>query len=72
MVVMVIASLGAGLIQMHGAIKRRQMQRVDNKRALYIAEAGLSEAFIAVTHGKSGNVGNEGRERLERGEPDPI
>ena len=58
-VVMVIASLGAGLIQMHGAIARRQMQSVDNKRALYIAEAGLSEAFMAVTHGKSGNIASE-------------
>jgi len=57
-VVMIIASLGAGLIQMHGAMARRQMQSVDNKRALYMAEAGLSEAFMAVTHGKSGKIGS--------------
>lgn len=58
-VVMIIASLGAGLIQLHGAVARRQMQSIDNKRALYIAEAGLSEAFMAITHGKSGNLGTE-------------
>jgi len=58
-VVMVIASLGAGLIQMHGAIARRQLQTIDNKRALYIAEAGLSEAFMAIAHGKSGAIGSE-------------
>ena len=56
-VVMVVASLGAGLIQMHGAISRRQLQSIDTKRALYMAEAGLSEALLAITHGKSGNVG---------------
>ncbi|MFT5049683.1 MAG: Tfp pilus assembly protein PilX [Chlamydiales bacterium] len=60
-VVMVIASLGAGLIQMHSAIARRQLQAIDNKRALYIAEAGLSEAFMAIAHGKSGAIGSEER-----------
>lgn len=55
----VIASLGAAMIQMHVAASRRQMMSIDTKRALYVAEAGLSEAFFAISQGKTGNVGSE-------------
>ncbi len=56
--VMVVASMGAGLMQLHGSISAKQELSIDTKRALYMAEAGLSEAFIAVTQGKSGKVGS--------------
>lgn len=57
-VVTVIAGLGAGLVSVQASITRRHAQGIDQKRALYIAEAGLSEAFSAVTVGKSGTIGS--------------
>ena len=55
--VMMVASMGVVMLQMHTASSRRQLQATDNKRALYIAEAGLAEAFVAIAQGKSGNIG---------------
>ncbi len=55
--VMIVASMGMVMLQMHTSQSRRQLQSTDNKRALYIAEAGLAEAFVAIAQGKSGNVG---------------
>ncbi len=59
MFVMIVASMGMVMLQMHTSQARRQIQATDNKRALYIAEAGLAEAFMCVAQGKSGNVGSE-------------
>ena len=58
-VVMVLSFMGAAMIQVLSARTRRQMGAVDTVRALYIAEAGLSEAYFAVAQGKTGNVGSE-------------
>ncbi len=55
-VVMVVATLGATLIQVSNAITRRQMTVIDTKRAFYVSEAGISEAFLAIHQGKSGNI----------------
>lgn len=55
--VALLAALGAGLMQLQAAITRRHLQSVDTKQALYVAEAGLAEAFGAIAVGKSGNVG---------------
>jgi hypothetical protein len=59
MVVLVVAGLGVCMVRMHNATTRRQVQAIDKKRAFYVAEAGLSEAFLAVSQGKSGNVASE-------------
>lgn len=56
-VVMLAGAMGAAMLQMQTGMTLRQKQSANNKRALYIAEAGLSEAFMAVAQGKSGNVG---------------
>lgn len=56
MVVVVVASLGVCMVRMHSAAARRQSLSIDRKRAFYVAEAGLSEAFLAVSQGKSGNI----------------
>ncbi len=56
MAVMVLASLGAGLAQLHTAIDRRQDFAVDRRKALYLAEAGIAEAALAVSVGKSGTI----------------
>jgi hypothetical protein len=56
-VVVTIAVLGSCLLQLSAAASREQVQRIDTKRAFYIAEAGLSEAWYGLKVGKSGNVG---------------
>jgi len=56
-VVLMVAGLGAAMIQMQTGVSLRQRQSADNKRALYIAEAGLAESFLAITQGKSGAIG---------------
>ena len=55
--VTLIASLGAGLIRLQTIVTRRHVQSVDQKRALYVAEAGVAEAFSAISLGKTGSVG---------------
>lgn len=57
--VTLIAGLGAGLVQMSAAHQRKQNQSINNMRALYISEAGLSEAFLSLSQGRSGEVGTE-------------
>jgi len=51
-----LAGLGAGLVQVQTAITRRQMSAIDQTRAMYMAEAGLAEAFLALAQGKSGAI----------------
>ena len=51
-----IASLGAGLVQISSVSTRRQNLSLDTTHALYIAEAGLSEAYFAVAQGRSGAI----------------
>lgn len=53
-----VAAMGAAVMQLQMAALRRHSRAVDTKRALYVAEAGLAEAFFAVAQGKSGNVGS--------------
>lgn len=57
LVVTIVAGLGAGLVSVQSSINRRHAQGIHNRQALYVAEAGLSEAFLALCVGKSGNVG---------------
>ncbi len=55
--VLVVAGMGVCMVQLHTSQSRRQETSVDRKRALYMAEAGLAEAFLSVVQGKTGNVG---------------
>lgn len=54
-----LAGLGAGLVQVQTSITRRQTSSIDLTRAMYMAEAGLAEAFIALAQGKSGVIAGE-------------
>lgn len=54
--VTLVAGMGVCMVQMHTAQSRRQEVSLDRKRAIYIAEAGLAEAFLSVAQGKSGNI----------------
>ena len=58
-VVMLVAMLGGGLLQLTSAVTRRQTAAVDQTRAFYLAEAGLAEAFQAVRIGRTGQIGSE-------------
>jgi hypothetical protein len=53
-----VVVLAASFSQFASALANRQAQAVNRKRAFYMAEAGLAEAFAGVTCGKSGNVGS--------------
>ncbi|MEM9379951.1 MAG: hypothetical protein AAGB93_08355 [Planctomycetota bacterium] len=57
--VMLVAGLGAALIQLQSNLDRRHAFSVDRRRALYIAEAGLAEAALAISQGKSGTLASE-------------
>lgn len=57
LVVFAVATLSMIHIQLDLAKAREQRAAVDTKRAFYLAEAGLAEAFNGIVSGKSGNVG---------------
>ncbi len=59
MVVLLLSVMGAALVEIQAARTRREVMNIDTVRSLYVAEAGLSEAFLAVAEGKSGNVGSQ-------------
>ena len=58
-VVVMIAGLGAYIVELQASFSRRQGSALDRKRALYIAEAGLAEAVLAISQGKSGALADE-------------
>lgn len=60
----VITSLGMmALIALQTSLGSTRALRlgIDTKRAMYIAEAGLSEAFVAVSVGRTGEIGSSAR-----------
>ncbi len=56
-VVVTVSMLVACLLQLSQSLTRQQVVSVDNKRAFYIAEAGLSEALYGLRLNKTGAVG---------------
>lgn len=57
-VVVIVATLSMIFLQLSLAKNKEQRTSVDAKRAFYMAEAGLSEGFMGLCLGKSGNVGS--------------
>ncbi len=57
-VVLVVTGLGMTFLQLNLAITERVGQSAHDKRAFYIAEAGLAEAYWGLGAGKSGEVGS--------------
>lgn len=53
-----VVVLAASFSRFASAVANRQAQAVNRKRAFYVAEAGLAEAFAGFSCGKSGNVGS--------------
>jgi hypothetical protein len=56
--VLSVAAIGAALMQVTGAVVRRQAAALEMRRAFYLAEAGLAEAYTGLMMGKTGNVGS--------------
>ena len=54
-----VVVLAASFTQYASIVSSRQAQAVDRKRAFYVAEAGLAEAYVGLTCGKSGEVGSQ-------------
>jgi hypothetical protein len=59
LVVLLTATLSMIYLQVSMAKNKEQRSSVDAKRAFYMAEAGLAEAFNGLCMGKSGDVGTE-------------
>lgn len=59
LVVVAVATLGLVWLELALSRNREQIVAVDSKRAFYMAEAGLSEGFLGLVTGMSGNVGSE-------------
>ncbi|WP_145061985.1 DUF7305 domain-containing protein [Engelhardtia mirabilis] len=57
--VMSVASMSAVFLQLSHSITKRQTHSADLKRAMYLAEAGLAEAYVGLGMAKTGNVGSE-------------
>mgnify|MGYP003333440095 CR=1 FL=1 len=55
-VAILLAGLGAGLVQLQTSVTQRHLASIDRARALYIAEAGLAEATHALAQGRSGVI----------------
>lgn len=53
-----VVVLSASFSQFASAVANRQAQAVQRKRAFYLAEAGLAEAFAGFSCGRSGVVGS--------------
>ena len=60
MIVTVLGVLSMAWLQLSLTKNREHVASADAKRAFYIAEAGLAEAFAGLVAGKSGNVGGPG------------
>ena len=57
-VVMTMVAVSASFFQVSSSITRRQVQAIDQKKAFYLAEAGIAEAFAAIQIGKTGVIGS--------------
>ena len=53
-----VVVLAASFSQFASSVANRQAQAVNKKRAFYMAEAGLAEAYAGFSCGKSGTVGS--------------
>ncbi len=58
-VVASIAGLGAYIVKLQSGFAERQGSAIDRKRSLYVAEAGLAEAVLALSQGRSGALGSQ-------------
>ena len=54
-----VSALAAGLLQVSAATMRRNQVTLDNRRAFYLAEAGLAEGYAGLGEGLTGNVGTQ-------------
>lgn len=56
-----MAALVAGIVEVSSRALQREQDALDTKRAFYLAEAGLAEAYTGLRVGMTGNVGTRER-----------
>jgi Tfp pilus assembly protein PilX len=59
MSVSIVALLATTVLRYASTVSNRQASAVDRKKAFYLADAGLAEAFSGIVCGRSGVVGSE-------------
>lgn len=57
--VTVVATAGAAYLQYTTSISQQQVATVENRKAFYVAEAGLAESFRGVRLGRTGTLGTQ-------------
>lgn len=57
--VVTVSFIAASFLQLSSAVTRSQVQSIERKKAFYLAEAGLSEAYAGMCVGKTGEVGSQ-------------
>ena len=55
--VFLVAGLAASFLRLSMTTSRRQAAGIEQKRAFYLAEAGLTEAVAGIYRGRTGNIG---------------
>ena len=55
--VVLVSALAAGFLQLSSQLVNNRKASRDKRAAFYMAEAGLAEAYVGLTIGKTGNVG---------------
>jgi Tfp pilus assembly protein PilX len=50
-IVMLAAGMGAAMLHVQSGMSARHREMADRRRAFYVAEAGLSESFLAIASG---------------------
>ena len=53
-----IVGLSVAVLQISSTVTSRQSMSVDDKRAFYLAEAGLAEAYLGLARGYTGQIGS--------------
>ena len=58
-VVMVVGSLAGAFLQLNATTTKRQLRAVNDKKAFYLAEAGLTQGYLSLLAGETGAIGTE-------------
>ena len=57
--VLAVGAISATISRIQSTMEGNQRFSVDRRAALYVAEAGMAEATLAVSQGKSGEIASE-------------
>jgi hypothetical protein len=57
--VVTVSFIAASFLQLSSAVTKSQVRSIERKKAFYLAEAGISEAYAGLCVGKTGEVGSQ-------------